>query len=255
MNSAFPLYFKMMLAGWLVLAVITYIVLLFIPAPYGRYYRSGWGKSLSNRAGWIIMESPSALLMIMYYLTGNHKENVISLIFLILWEIHYIHRSFIFPFRFHNLKRDMPLSVILMAIIFNTGNTFFNGLNLFHYSQPYSISWLCNIKFISGVLIFAAGFVINQHADKILLNLRKPGETGYKIPYGGMYRWISCPNYFGEILEWTGWAIATWTPAGLSFAIWTFANLVPRATENHKWYKKQFPDYPDERKAVIPFIL
>jgi len=88
-----------------------------------------------------------------------------------------------------------------------------------------------------------------------LFNLRKPGETGYKIPKGGLYRRISCPNYFGEILEWTGWAIATWSLSGLSFAIWTFANLVPRAVANHNWYKQKFPEYPENRKAVIPYIL
>jgi protein-S-isoprenylcysteine O-methyltransferase Ste14 len=255
MNSTLPGFFKTMLAGWLALAVITFIILLFVPAPYGRHLKSGWGKALSNRFGWIIMESPSALLMILYFLTGNYKDNIVFIVFLLLWEIHYLHRSFIFPFRFHSSKKDMPLSVVFMAIFFNAGNTFFNGLNLFHYSLPYQFSWLYNIKFITGVLLFATGFIINLHADKILLNLRKPGETSYKIPYGGMYRWVSCPNYFGELLEWTGWAIATWTPAGLSFAVWTFANLVPRAIVNHKWYKKQFPDYPDNRKAVIPYII
>jgi len=34
-----------------------------------------------------------------------------------------------------------------------------------------------------------------------------------------------------------------------------FFNLVPRAIDHHKWYKKEFADYPKERKAVIPFIL
>jgi len=255
MNSVLPGFFKIMLSGWLVLAVITFIILLNIPAPYGRHIKAGWGKALSNRLGWIIMESPAALLMIFYFLTGNNKDNIVLLAFLLLWEMHYLHRSFIFPFRFHSSKKDMPLSVVFMAVFFNAGNTFFNGMTLFHYSQPYPLSWFYNLKFVAGVIIFATGFIINQHADKILLNLRKPGETGYKIPYGGMFRWVSCPNYFGEILEWTGWAIATWTPAGLSFAIWTFANLAPRAIVNHKWYKKQFPDYPHNRKAVIPFIM
>lgn len=100
----------------------------------------------------------------------------------------------------------------------------------------------------------AIAFVINIQSDTILLNLRKPGETEYKIPYGGMYKFVSCPNYMSEMLEWIGFATATWTLAGLTFALWTVANLLPRAIANHKWYKKQFKDYP-KRKAVIPFIL
>ncbi len=52
------------------------------------------------------------------------------------------------------------------------------------------------------------GYAINHHADSVLLSLRKPGETGYKIPYGGLYKYISCPNYFGEMVEWFGFALA-----------------------------------------------
>jgi protein-S-isoprenylcysteine O-methyltransferase Ste14 len=67
-----------------------------------------------------------------------------------------------------------------------------------------------------------------------------------------MYRWISCPNYFGEIVEWIGWAIATWSLAGLAFALWTAANLAPRAHSHHQWYRESFADYPQERKALVP---
>ncbi len=74
------------------------------------------------------------------------------------------------------------------------------------------------------------------------------------MPRGGLYAFISCPNYFGEIVEWTGWAIATWSVAGASFALWTAANLIPRARAHHRWYREQFADYPAERRAVLPFF-
>ena len=85
--------------------------------------------------------------------------------------------------------------------------------------------------------------------------LRKPGETGYKIPRGWLYEKISCPNYFGEFLIWTGWAIATWSSAGVVFVLWTLANLLPRALSTHQWYRQKFADYPAQRRAVIPGIL
>ncbi len=107
---------------------------------------------------------------------------------------------------------------------------------------------------ILGLTLFLAGFMINRWADRVLQNLRQPGEKGYKIPFGGLYRWISCPNYLGEIIEWAGWAIATWSLPGLAFAIWTFANLAPRARAHHAWYHQNFPDYPTERKALFPGI-
>ncbi|HSA16026.1 MAG TPA: hypothetical protein P5346_14880 [Spirochaetota bacterium] len=38
------------------------------------------------------------------------------------------------------------------------------------------------------------------------------------------------------------------------FVLWTIFNLAPRARSNHKWYRDNFPDYPKERKALVPFI-
>ena len=130
-----------------------------------------------------------------------------------------------------------------------------NGRYIFKFAPTYSIDWFCDPRFILGVLIFFIGFYINLHSDRILRNLRAPGESGYKIPYGGFFKFVSCPNYMGEIIEWAGFAIATWSLPGLSFALWTIANLAPRAISHHKWYKKTFSDYPTDRKAILPFIL
>ena len=116
------------------------------------------------------------------------------------------------------------------------------------------MDWLLDPRFILGVILFVVGYVINRWADNTLRELRQPGESGYKIPYGGLYRYISCPNYFGEILEWFGWAIATWSLPGLAFAVWTFANLTPRAWSHHKWYHAEFSEYPLKRKALIPGV-
>ena len=88
----------------------------------------------------------------------------------------------------------------------------------------------------------------------MLRNLRKAGETGYAIPYGGLFKWVTCPNYLGELLEWIGFAIAAWTFPAFAFAVFTFANLFPRASAHHRWYREKFPDYPKDRTAIIPFV-
>ncbi|MFN0215452.1 MAG: 3-oxo-5-alpha-steroid 4-dehydrogenase [Saprospiraceae bacterium] len=96
---------------------------------------------------------------------------------------------------------------------------------------------------------------INWHSDNILLRLRKPDTTGYAIPQGGLFKWVSCPNHFGEMLEWIGFALMSWCLPALSFAVWTIANLAPRALAHHRWYKATFEDYPKERKTLVPFIV
>ncbi len=247
--------FNIIICIWIAVAACIFIVLLFIRAPYGKHIRKGFGPLMSNRLGWLVMESPASLLMILYFIISPHSSRIITIAFLIIWQVHYVYRAFIYPFRIRSSKKQIPVIVVVMAIVFNIVNTGLNGADVFILNPPPDNMWFFNLRFIVGILIFLLGFGINVHSDYVLRNLRKPGDANYKKPYGGFFRWVSCPNYFGEIMEWTGWALLTWSLAGLSFAIWTAANLIPRAIHNHKWYQDTFPDYPKNRKAVIPFIL
>ena len=236
-----------------IIATGAFVALFFFAAPYGRHARRGWGPLLPNWLGWMLMEAVSAISMLVLFFIGDAPKTAVTLTFLLMWETHYIQRSFIYPFLLRDGKKKMPLAIPLMAAGFNLGNAYLNGRYLFHFSEDrYAVEWLLDPRFLVGACLFVGGFVINRWADNVLRNLRKPGETGYKIPHGGLYRYISCPNYFGEILEWFGWAIATWSLPGLTFAIWSVANLVPRAWSHHKWYYEEFKEYPRRRKALIP---
>lgn len=148
----------------------------------------------------------------------------------------------------------MPWSVVLLGFGFNVANSLLHGAYLFFLSGGYLDSWLFDPRFIAGATLFACGYVINRRSDAILLRLRTTGDSRYKIPYGSMYQWISCPNYLGEIILWVGWAIATWSLPGLAFSLWTIANLAPRAKAHHLWYKDNFADYPTSRRALVPWL-
>jgi 3-oxo-5-alpha-steroid 4-dehydrogenase 1 len=186
------------------------------------------------------------------FVLGGNPNTVTTLIFLGLWEAHYLHRAFIYPFNLRS--RRMPLLVISFGFLFNTVNGYLNGRYIFSFSGGYGNQWLADPRFIAGVVLFITGFIINRQADRILDNLSKSADSGYKIPYGGLYRWISCPNYLGEIIIWLGWAVATWSLPGLAFAVWTIANLAPRARSHHAWYRQKFPDYPPRRRALLPGV-
>ena len=66
----------------------------------------------------------------------------------------------------------------------------------------YPYGWLSHAQFIGGIAVFFVGMAINMHSDHVLRNLRKPGDTGYHIPRGGMFEFVSGANFFGEIVEW-----------------------------------------------------
>jgi 3-oxo-5-alpha-steroid 4-dehydrogenase 1 len=240
---------------WIGIAAVIFFVLLFVSAPYGRFARSDWGIMINNRLGWILMETPSLLAFCYFVFTGDAPINAYILFFTSLWVLHYVHRSFIFPFRINPANKKMPLVVALMAVFFNCMNGFFNGYylgNLYMANNDYSLQ---DPRFLMGVVLFFFGMGVNLHSDQILINLRKKRQGGYQIPRGGFFRWVSSPNYFGEIVEWLGFAIMVNSLPAFSFFIWTVANLVPRALDNHAWYREKFEDYPEKRKAVIPFLL
>jgi len=199
------------------------------------------------------MELPASVGWAAIYLAGRHALQAAPIALFVIWQTHYVNRTFIFPFRIKAEGKKTPVSIVATAVVFNMLNAYVNARWVSELGS-YPTSWLYDARFVIGAALFVTGFAINQHADWVLMNLRKPGETGYKIPYGGLYRYITSPNYFGEILEWTGWAIATWSLAGVAFAVYSFANLAPRAATHHRWYHEKFPDYPKERRAIIPFV-
>lgn len=246
--------FNVFVLIWIGIAVLVFPIVLFITAPYGRHSKSNWGPMINNQLGWIIMELPALLVFTWMVISAKEINNIVVIIAFLLWILHYIHRSLIFPFRIKTKNKKMPVLIMLFAVIFNSVNGFINGYWLGNLAV-YTVDWLLDIRFIVGLFLFIIGFIINKFHDKILINLRKNSINGYQVPNGGLFKYVSCPNFLGEIIEWVGFAILVWSLPALAFFMWTFINLVPRAIDHHKWYKKQFPDYPDKRRAIIPGIL
>lgn len=234
---------------------VTFVLLLFVRAPYGRYMRPGWGLALPSKWAWAIMEAPAAVVIAAMALRGNDVDPI-SLVLLAAWEIHYVYRTVLYPLLMHEgRRRNFPAVLALMAIGYNCANGYVNGYHLFVRTGFYEAGWATDPRFITGMIVFVTGFVTHVRADATLRNLRDPGETAYRIPHGGLFRWVSSPNYLGEIVQWSGFALASWSLAGLSFAVFTIANLLPRALANHRWYRETFPDYPEQRAAIIPHVL
>jgi 3-oxo-5-alpha-steroid 4-dehydrogenase 1 len=243
---------RYVLLAWLVMAVAVFTSLFFVNAPYGRYFGGGAGPALKARIGWILMEAPAPLVFAAAFLAGFQTVTVTQVVFLIMWEAHYIDRAFIYPVRLRISSRPLPVTVMGAGIVFNLMNAYLNGSYIIANTARYPAGWLTDIRFLAGLVIAIAGFAINRNSDLILYRLRSESPGEYGVPQGGLFRWVSCPNYLGEILIWIGWTIATWSPVAAAFAVWTIANLAPRARSHHSWYRRQFADYPEERHALIP---
>ncbi len=232
-------------------APVVFVLLYFFTAPYGRHVRQGWGPVVPSRLGWLVMESPAVFVIPIVVMASGGPASGLVLFFVLLWEVHYLYRTFVFSFLLRENGRGMPVILMLMALAFNVINGYANGSFL---AGGVDAGPLPGVRIGAGVALFVAGFLTHVMADRSLRLLRTPGDAGYKLPAGGLFELVASPNYLGEIVEWTGWALATWSLPGLAFALFTAANLVPRAHAHRQWYRATFPDYPAGRKRVIPFV-
>jgi len=249
-------FFHRFLTGMMIAGAVVFLALCFIDAGYGQYIDKRWGKAISNQVGWVIMEFPVVVLFFLYWIASERTLALTPLVFFLVFNLHYCQRTFVFPLLMRG-NDLMPLSIILFGMLFNTANAYMQGAWIFYLSPEtlYTPSWLTTPQFVIGLIVFLAGFVVNLHSDRIIRRLRKPGDTAFHIPRGGMFEHVSSAHYFGEFIEWTGWAIMTLSWSGLVFAVWTFANLAPRAHRNHAWYLEKFGKaYPPDRKRLIPYV-
>lgn len=246
--------YETLLVFVIVISPIIFFTLLFVSAPYGRHARPGWGVTIDSRWAWMWMELPAVLTIATIYLLHSDEMHIANVVFLLIWEWHYIYRTFYFPTRLHSTQKSFPILLILFATVFNLINGFLNGTYLFSLNPIEGWDDLHSWHFIIGSTLFMLGFCLHYYSDRIILHLRTDPTIHYAIPYGGGFRWVTNPNYLGEFMQWCGWAILTWSLAGFAFALFTLANLLPRAITNHKWYKRQFPDYPQGRKIFFPYV-
>lgn len=237
-------------------AVIVFIALYFVKAGYGIFRTKHWGFSINNKVAWVLMEAP-VFIVILYMWTSNGASTALpAFLAFLLFELHYFQRSFVFPLMMKGNSR-MPIAIMAMGIVFNVINGLLIGTSLFVFPPSQfneSAVYLTHPTAIAGIIVFFCGMGINIHSDHVIRHLRQPGDTRHYLPQKGFYRYVTSANYFGELVEWTGFALFCSTPAAWLFVVWTAANLVPRAAAIHKRYRKEFGDAVGIRKRVIPFI-
>lgn len=245
--------FRLVSVIWILLSVPTFLYLLKHPAPYGRYATKGWGAMIPDKLGWMVMELPVLLIVITHIVTNSFELTLPGRVAIAFFISHYIYRCLVYPLRIRTTGKQMPLTIAIAAIVFNLINGNLIGLGLTRFAE-HGLGQF-NVLAVTGVVLFITGLLMHIAADNHLVALRKLSGNGYEIPYGKIFSKISCPNYLGEIIEWVGFAMITNHIAAWSFAIWTAANLIPRALHHHRWYLTHFKDYPPERKALVPYLL
>lgn len=245
---------------WVMSAVafFVFIALYYVKAGYGMFRTPSWGISVNNKLAWVLMEAP--VFIIMFWLWGRSGVgfSLPVYFFFLIFQLHYLQRAFVFPLLLKGNSR-MPIAIMGMAILFNVLNGLMQAGGLFYFPPEglYAdgFAYLLKPHALIGIALFFLGMGINLHSDHVIRHLRKPGDTKHYLPARGLYRYVTSANYFGELVEWTGFAILTFSPAAWVFVWWTFANLVPRAHAIYHRYREEFGDEAvGKRKRIIPFI-
>ncbi|XP_062845614.1 3-oxo-5-alpha-steroid 4-dehydrogenase 1 [Trichomycterus rosablanca] len=237
------------------MALCTFFTLLFENVPYGRYASCKYGFPVHVKMAWFIQELPAFLvpLSLVLWTSASKTGHLPNQLLIGMYFCHYVQRSLIYPFLIRGGK-PTPFASFALAFVFCIYNGYMQVRYLSHYAE-FPPDWVTHPCFITGSLLWFFGWIINVHSDHILRNLRAPGETGYKIPRGGIFEYVSGANFFGEIVEWAGFALAAQSIHSLAFAVFTFIVLSSRAGAHHKWYLGKFEDYPKSRKVLIPFLF
>lgn len=255
-----PFYDTVLLVA-LMLPVATLLSARFFSAPYGRFGERWPLPKLHARWGWILMELPATLVFWPAFFTGPRSGWAVPSIIAGIWAIHYLNRGFIFPslLRVPRQSRTFSVVVVVTGMAVTTLHGYLHGAFLSRYGDHLTVAWLSDGRFIGGVLLYVGGLALNIHSDAVLRSLRttqevKRGDKIYRIPRRGGFVFVTNPQYLGELCAWVGFALVTWSLAGVFILAISAANLVPRAIATHRWYQQRFPDYPRARKILVPFL-
>ena len=175
------------------------------------------------------------------------------------WIGHYLKRILetLFVHRFSH--ETMPLMNLFKNCAYYWGFSFFIGYFINHpeYTEPFFKEY--------QVVIFLSLFIFcelgNFSIHFLFHNLRPKGTTLRSIPVPnsnfltGLFHLVSCPNYTYEVGSWLSFSLMTQSFPALIFTVVGFVQMSIWALEKHQRYKREFEDYPSERKAIIPFIL
>ena len=257
-----PRYDTVLTLGF-VLVLLVFIGAAFMKSPYGRFSSTRWGVNLSPRLGWFLMELPAMLSFLFFYFQGRNRFEIVPLFFLFVWVVHYGNRGFVFPYLIRSPKgatASFSITIVVMGWIVTSTHGYLNAAFISDLGTHFTPDWFYDPRFIVGIVLYYGSFILNIRSDAIIRNLRsieeiERGDKVYRIPKGGLFRFVTNPSYLTEIMAFTGFALATWSLGATFILLITIANLVPRAFQTHRWYKDKFPDYPPERRVLIPYLL
>lgn len=236
------------------LAIVNFIVQVFFRIPYGKHDKGDGSLRVPQRFAFGISQFvPGIVVFTITYFLQRHYDEPVNIVMYVLFTIHYINRSVVDTIANRHSQKKVVLWIPLLA---GLTTMFYHYINAqFIGEARFCVGYYFDPRFILGTSFFLIGFILNRVADGQLICLRTDyKDNNYQIPTGCSFLAISCPNYLGEMIEWFGWMILTWSLSGFVWFLFSASTFIPRARHYQKWYTDRFDDYPSFRKALIPLF-
>lgn len=206
-------------------------------------------QGMSSRKGMFLLYFMPALV---YIMVSRDYMTQASLVQWVLWGAVVLHfgKRCLEVLYLH--KYSGPIDVLTVVQIAASYSLATFLLAWLHRNTIQEIDWL----FVFGLGLYIMGEVFNFYHHRLLAQLRRNDqEKSYVIPRGGLFQFVTAPHYFMELWAWLGLAFMSRHLAAYMIFIWTCGYLFARACRTDQWYRSRFPDYPKERKVIVPFAL
>ncbi|KAK7268625.1 hypothetical protein RIF29_21327 [Crotalaria pallida] len=205
---------------------------------------------LSSKAGMLLLYTPALLAGVAsFWIFPN--EGIRSTILHAAITLHYLKRDLEVLF-VHKFSGSMMLdsAIIITLSYFSSAATMIYAQHLSKGLPEPPINLL-----YPGVVLFLVGISGNFYHHYLLSKLRGKGEKEYKIPKGGLFKFVIGPHYLFELIAWYGVSFIAQTLYSFSFSIGSTFYLAGRSYATRRWYLSKFEDFPKDVKALIPFVF
>eukprot|EP01006_Ploeotia_vitrea_P054761 TRINITY_DN67923_c2_g1_i1.p1 TRINITY_DN67923_c2_g1~~TRINITY_DN67923_c2_g1_i1.p1 ORF type:complete len:250 (+),score=-7.32 TRINITY_DN67923_c2_g1_i1:45-794(+) len=131
-------------------------------------------------------------------------------------------------------------------------------------SQHFAHTGLTNfatsdVGFLVALVMYIVGSVFNTLSElQRTWYKAKPCNKG-KLYTGGLYAWSRHPNYFGDVVLFSGWALLTgswvnfWVPVVMALGF--VFHHIPDMEIYMRGRYKEWPEYERKTKSLIPFLF
>ncbi len=238
---AFPVFYAAEATGWFSLG-------------YSKFARQQQRYSVPSRLGMFLIYFPAIVIYPAVYYGGGAPESTWHTIAMVLVLAHFAKRCLetLFVHKYSGVMNGW--TVLVVGSLYSTLAWLLAEVATHDVTPELVEAEGFEDLLVVGLAIWTVGQLLNYWHHRLLANLRKPGETGYKLPRGGLFRFVACPHYFAEVIAWVGYALFFHHISGAVLTVFMASYLMGRSHNTVKWYRNKLGEVPPGWRRMIPFI-